>query len=94
MDRRDKKKQNRQKGGMEMENILLVIMSPLLLLLVYHILYIIYSLIRSRTFNWAIDINNAYNKGRVTDGDSFIIDFFAKTYYILYNILIEPYKID
>ena len=59
MDRRDKKKQNRQKGGMEMENILLVIMSPLLLLLVFHILYIIYSLIQGKKMYFNININNA-----------------------------------
>ena len=46
MDRRDKKKQNRQKGGMEMDNILLLIMSPVLLLAVYEILHSIYLLIR------------------------------------------------
>lgn len=92
MDRRDKKKQNRQKGGMEMENILLVIMSPLLLLLVFHILYIIYSLTQGRTFNWNIDINQAILRGKVTEPESFIIDFFVKTFNILHNILIEPYK--
>ena len=89
MDRRDK---NRQKGGMEMENILLVIMSPLLLLLVYHILYIIYSLIQGGTIYSNININNAINSG--SDTDSVIINFFVITFKILYNILIEPYKIN
>ena len=88
MDRRDKKK---QKGGMEMENILLVIMSPLLLLLVFHILYIIYSLIQGKKMYFNININNAINSG--SDTESFIINFFVITFNILYNILIEPYKI-
>jgi len=91
MDRRDKKKQNRQKGGMEMENILLVIMSPLLLLLVFHILYIIYSLIQGKKMYFNININNAINSG--TDTESVMINFFVITFKILYNILIEPYKI-
>jgi len=94
MNKNNKKKQNRQNGGMEMENILLVIMSPLLLLLVFHILYIIYSLIQRKSFRWNIYISEEINRGRVTEDESFIIDFFVKTYYILYNILIEPYKID
>ena len=92
MNRRDKKKQNRQNGGMEMENILLAVMSPLLLLLICHILYIIYSLTQGRTFNWNIDINQAILRGKVTEPESFIIDFFVKTFNILHNILIEPYK--
>ena len=91
MDRRDKKKQNIQKGGMEMENILLVIMSPLLLLLFFHILYIIYSLIQGKKMYLNININNAINSG--SDTESVIINFFVITFNILYNILIEPYKI-
>ena len=88
MNRKNNKKQN---GGMEMRNIILVIMSPLLLLLVFHIIYIIYSLIQGGKIYSNIDINNAMNSG--TDTESVIINFFVITYNILYNILIEPYKI-
>jgi hypothetical protein len=82
-----------QKGGMEMENILLVIISPLLLLLLlfFHILYIIYSLIQGKKMYLNININNAINSG--SDTESVIMNFFVITFNILYNILIEPYKI-
>tara|TARA_B110001452_G_scaffold255616_1_gene248219 strand:+ start:1479 stop:1748 length:270 start_codon:yes stop_codon:yes gene_type:complete len=84
-----RKEEKQQNGGMKTEYVILVVMSPFLLLIAYHIIYLIYLMITGTSISWNIDIKREINKGR--DSDSGIINFFLISYNILYNILIKPY---
>tara|TARA_B110000967_G_C18613293_1_gene425054 strand:- start:13 stop:285 length:273 start_codon:yes stop_codon:yes gene_type:complete len=87
-----RKEEKQQNGGMETGYAILTVMSPFLLLIATHIIYIIYLMMTGKVISWDIDITREINKGKA-ESESSIINFFLISYNILYNILIEPYYV-
>jgi len=83
------KKKEKQKGGSE--EILWIIMGPIMVIIGIHLLYIIYLKINGRTISWDININRAISEGN--DTESMVINYIFIFLKIIYNILIKPYKV-
>ena len=87
MDRRDKKKQNRQKGGM---NNMLWILGPIMALIGFHIIMIIYLNITNNFKGFGINYSSLKNQYNPDDAEwpGYILIFLN----VIFRVLFKPYN--
>ena len=83
------KKQKIQMGG---NNMMWGIASPFILLILFHIFYILYLKISGYTVEWNIKIDHIIIQNKEGDGTILWPSYFIIFFNILFNILIKPYR--